>query len=88
MVCCSATPKVFKEMVRNLQKVTILAGRVHKGHRTLIKFLLLELYTLDLLRNMALYTWHSRVYVSATPKVFKITIRNLQQSKAIGLAWV
>ena len=39
---------------------------MHKGHTTLIKFLLLELHTLDLLTNMALYTWHSNVLVSAT----------------------
>ena len=29
---------------------------MHKGHRTLIIFLLLELHTPDLLKNMALYT--------------------------------
>ena len=60
---------------------------MHKGHRTLIKFKLLELRTLDLLRNMALYTWRSRVRVSATPStVFKIMIRLLQQSKKISWA--
>ena len=31
---------------------------MHKFHRTLINFLLLELHTLDLLRNFALYTGH------------------------------
>ena len=35
---------------------------MHKGHRTLI----MALRTLDLLRNMALYTWHCRIRVSAT----------------------
>ena len=59
---------------------------MYKGHRTLIKFSLLELHTLDLLTDMALYTWHSSVGVSATPTVFKIMYRNLQQSKNIG--WV
>ena len=60
---------------------------MHKVHRALINFLLLELGTLDLLRNMALYTWHSRVHVSTTPPtVFKIMIRNLPQSKNIGWA--
>ena len=59
---------------------------MHKGDRTLINFLLLELRTLYLLRNMALYTWHSRVHVSTTPTtVFKIMVRNLQQSK--NIAW-
>ena len=37
---------------------------MHTSHRTLVKFLLLELHTLDLLRNFALYTWHSSVCVS------------------------
>ena len=41
---------------------------MHKGHRTLIKFLFLELHTLDLLRIFALYTRHSRVCVSPTCK--------------------
>ena len=36
---------------------------MHKGHRALINFILLELHTLDLLRNFASYTWHSRVRV-------------------------
>ena len=39
---------------------------MHKGHRNIINFLLLELYTLVLLRNFASYTWHSRIGVSAT----------------------
>ena len=48
---------------------------MHKGHRTLIDLLIPELHTLDLLRNSALYTWHSRVCVSATSStVFKIMI--------------
>ena len=47
---------------------------MHKGHRTLIKFLLLELRTLDLLRKFALYIWLSRVFVSATSTVLKIMI--------------
>ena len=47
---------------------------MHKDHRTLIKFSLLEAYTLDLLRNIALYTWHNSVDVSATSTVFKIMI--------------
>ena len=51
---------------------------MHKDHRTL------EKHTLDLLRNFALYTWHSTVGVLTTPTVFKIMIRNLQQSKNIG----
>ena len=45
-----------------------------KGHRTLIKFILLELHTLDLLRKFALITCHSRVGVSATSTVFEIMI--------------
>ena len=57
---------------------------MHKGHKTLIKFLLLELHTLDLFRNTALYTWHSNVCVSPTSTVFKIMIRNMQQSKNIA----
>ena len=44
---------------------------MHKGHRTLIKFLLLVLHTLDFLRKFALYTWHSLVGVSATSTVFQ-----------------
>ena len=36
-------------------------------HRTLIKFLLLELLTLYLLRNITLYKLHGRVCVSAIP---------------------
>ena len=47
---------------------------MHKGHRTLIKFLLLVLHTLDFLRNFALYTWYSWVDVSATSTVFKVMI--------------
>ena len=55
---------------------------MHKGQgmfikvtELLINFLLLELHTLDLLRNMASYTWHSRFRVPATsPAVFKIMI--------------
>ena len=43
----------------------MLAGHVH--HRTLIKFLLLELLTLYLLRNITVYKSHNRVYVSAIP---------------------
>ena len=35
----------------------ILDGHVRKGHRTLIKVSLSMLHTLDLVRNMALYTW-------------------------------
>ena len=38
---------------------------MHKGQRTL-KCLLLESHTLDLFRSFVLYTWHSRVGVSAT----------------------
>ena len=58
---------------------------MHKGHRTLVKLLLLELHTLDILITMALYTWYSRVLVSAIcPTVFKVKICNLQQSKNIG----
>ena len=58
---------------------------MHKGHKTMINFLLLVLHTHDLLRNMAMYTWHSRAHVSGTPlTVFKIMLRNLQQSKNIG----
>ena len=53
------------------------------------QILLLELHTLHLLRNMALYTWHSRVRASAgPPSVFKIIIRNLQRSKNIDWACV
>ena len=59
---------------------------MHKGHRTLIICLLLQLHTLDLLRNFALYTWHSRVCVSATSTVFEIMIRNLQLSKNVDWA--
>ena len=44
---------------------------MHKGHRTLIKFLMLELHTRGLFRKFTSYTWHSRA-VSATSKVFKI----------------
>ena len=48
---------------------------MHKGHITLIIFLLLELLILIFLRNMGLYTWLSRVSVFATsPTVFKIMI--------------
>ena len=48
---------------------------MHYGHRTLIKFLLLELHTLDLLRNMALNAWHSRVCVFTTsPVVVNIVV--------------
>ena len=58
-----------------------------KRHRTLIKFLLLELHTLDFLRNSAFYTWHSRIRVSATSHtVFKIMLSTLQQS--MNIAWV
>ena len=59
---------------------------MYKGHKTLIELLLVELPTLDLLRKFVLCTWHSRVQISAiSPTVFKIMIRNLQQSKNIGL---
>ena len=34
---------------------------MHKGQRALIKLLLLELHTLDLLRKFVLYTWHRSV---------------------------
>ena len=48
---------------------------MHKGHKTLIEILWIELHTLDLLRKFVLYTWPSRVCVSATsPTVFKIMI--------------
>ena len=51
---------------------------MHKGNKTLIKFLLLELHTLGLLRNMALYTCQSSVHVSATPStIFKVMVGNL-----------
>ena len=59
---------------------------MHKGHKTQIQFFLLELHTLDLLRNFVLYTWHSRVCVSAASTVFKVMIQNLQQSQNIGRA--
>ena len=53
----------------------------------MIRVLLLELLSLDLLRNFVLYTWHKKVRVHATSSiVFKITISNLQQSKNIGRA--
>ena len=35
---------------------------MHKGHRALIKLLLVELPALDLLGNFVLYTWHSKVH--------------------------
>ena len=58
-------------------------------YRTVIKFLLLELHTLDFLRNSVLCTWHSKVRVSATSHtVFKIMISNLQQSMNIGWTYV
>ena len=38
----------------------------------MIKFLLLELHTLDLLRNFVLYTWYSRVGVPITSTIFKM----------------
>ena len=45
---------------------------MHKGRRTLIQLLLLQLHTLILLRKFVLYTLPSRVGVSATPPtVFK-----------------
>ena len=48
---------------------------MHKGHRTLIKLIFVELHTLDLLRKFVLYTWHSRVGVTAvSPTVFEIMI--------------
>ena len=73
---------------------------MHKGYRILIKFLLLELHTYDLLRNLpysycimefmshfALFTWHNRDYVSATlPTFFMVMILSLQESKNIGWA--
>ena len=40
----------------------------------LIKDLLLEFLTLDLLRNFAFCIWHNRVCVYATSTVFKIMI--------------
>ena len=56
---------------------------MHKGHKTLIELLLIELYTLDLRRKFILYTWQSRACVSATPSVFKVMVRNLHHSKDI-----
>ena len=51
---------------------------MHKGHRTLMKLLLVELHTLDLLRKIS-YIWNSRVRISTAPStVFKIIIGNLQ----------
>ena len=47
---------------------------MYKGHRTLIKFLLLKLHTLDSLINMALYRWQSRVHVSV-PKGHRTLIK-------------
>ena len=45
---------------------------MHKGHRTLINFLLLELINnFDSLRNFAIFTLHS-IHVSATSTVFMI----------------
>ena len=45
---------------------------MHKGQRTLIQLLLLELHTLDILKKKSvLYTWPSKVRVSTTsPTVF------------------
>ena len=58
---------------------------MHKGHRTQIKVLLLELLTLDLHTHFAIYTWHNRLclrnFYSFLDSNFK-----LQQSKNIGRA--
>ena len=87
-VCVATTPTVFKVMVESGWKLhhSKDIDSVHRGHRTLIKILLIELHTLDFLRKFVLYTWHSRVNVFAASTVFKIIIWNLQQSKNIGWA--
>ena len=54
---------------------------MHKGHRTLIQLSLVESHTFDLLRKFVLYTWRSRVSVSAAPKVLKVMACNLHHSK-------
>ena len=47
---------------------------MHKGKTTWIE-LLVELHTLDLPRKYVLYTWYSKVDVSAvSPTVFRIMI--------------
>ena len=46
---------------------------MHKGHRTLIKFLLLELHTLDLLQILP-YTYDIVEDASTTSTVLKIMI--------------
>ena len=58
---------------------------MHKGHGNLIKFVLLELLTLHLLRN-AIFTLHGRVHVSATSTVFMIVVKNLHYRKGTSLA--
>ena len=49
---CPISPTVFKIMI--CSKVRIQLRHVNKGDRTLIKYLLLELRILDLLRNFAI----------------------------------
>ena len=73
MVHVSTTSTVFKMIWNQQQSKNIGWACVHKGHRTLIKFLLLELPWIYL-EIFALYTLHSRIWVSATSTVFKIMI--------------
>ena len=47
---------------------------MHKGNRTLINFLLLELHTFHLLKKIAIFTLHSGVHVYATSTVFMIVV--------------
>ena len=90
--CCPSicmlikNPMIMMMMIWNLQQSKSIGWACAQSQNS-DNFLLLVMYTLDFLRNMALlYTWHSRVRVSATYTVFKIMIWNLQQSKNIGRA--